>query len=97
MSTKGNAIGTILIENTRTRVTEWRFPEQGYRTGIHIHEHDYCVIPMFTGTLEIQHPDGTIKRSELSKGVPYFRKKGVHHDVISVNDFDCCFIEVEYL
>ena len=39
----------------------------------------------------------TINKSKLELGKPYFRKKGVKHDVINGNDFACSFIEVEYL
>ena len=35
--------------------------------------------------------------AELKTGVPYYRELGVEHDVISDNDFDCAFIEVELL
>ena len=60
------------------------------------HGYDYSVIPMFSGILEID--DGkTINKSKLELGKPYFRKKGVKHDVINGNDFACSFIEVEYL
>ena len=54
------------------------------------------VIPLFTGDLCIF--DGDKKSiSSLSQGVPYFRERGVAHDVINANDFPCKFIEVEFL
>ena len=92
----GTAIGTSLIENKRTKVTEWSFLAKGDNTGWHTHDYDYVVIPLFTGDLCIFDGD---KRSisKLSKGVPYFRERGVTHDVINANDFPCKFIEVEFL
>ena len=92
----GAAIGTPLIDNKRTKVTEWSFSVKGDNTGWHKHDNDYVVIPLFTGDLCIF--DGDKKSiSSLSKGLPYFRERGVSHDVINVNDFRCKFIEVEFL
>lgn len=93
----GSAVPTIFIENARTRVTEWRFPKRGDRTGWHRHEYDYVVVPLFDGVLEIDLGDGRIDRAELKNGVPYFREVGVEHDVINGNDFECAFVEVEFL
>lgn len=93
----GTATPTLLIENDRTRVTEWRFAERGDNTGWHRHEYDYIVIPMQDGTLEILGSDGTVTRSELMKGVPYFRNAGVEHDVLNGNSYTFSFVEVELL
>ena len=94
---KGSAVGTVLIDNDRVRVTEWRFAKKGDNTGWHQHGYDYIVVPLFDGTLEIEMDDGETIGSELRTGVPYFRPAGVRHDVISGNDFDCAFIETELL
>ena len=92
----GSAIGTLLIDNKRTKVTEWSFSVKGDNTGCHKHSNDYVVIPLFTGDLCIF--DGEkMSTSSLSQGVPYFRERGVAHDVINANDFPCKFIEVEFL
>ncbi|MEM6678092.1 MAG: cupin domain-containing protein [Pseudomonadota bacterium] len=96
-SAEGTAIGTVLIENDRTRVTEWRFRERGANTGWHRHDYDYVVIPLFDGALDILNPDGSTTLAPMRNGVPYFRDLGVEHDVRSANDFDCAFIEVEFL
>ena len=94
---EGTAIGTVLIENERTRATEWRFPVKGDNTGWHIHEHDYVVVPLTDGQLLLREPDGTTRVAKLCRGVPYFRKKGVHHDVVNASEFEIAFIEVEVL
>ncbi len=96
-SKSGAAIPTIFIENERTRVTEWRFKEKGDNTGWHRHEYDYVVVPLFDGVLEIADAEGNITKAQLTNGVPYFRDLGVEHDVINGNDFECAFIEVEFL
>lgn len=93
----GNATPTILIENDRVRVTEWRFAAQGDNTGWHRHAYDYVVIPQFDGVLEIDRGQGNRVRADMQSGVPYYREIGVEHDVINANDFECAFVEVELL
>ncbi len=92
----GTAIGSMNIENDKTIVTEWSFAKRGDNTGWHEHKHDYVVVPMFTGKLEIFDGENT-SIAELTEGQPYFRNKGVRHDVINGNDFACKFIEIEFL
>ena len=91
--TRAAAVPTVQIDNARLRVTEWRFAP-GAATGWHRHEHDYCVVPLTTGTLRIEAKDG-VSDAQLKMGVPYFRLVGVEHDVINANDFEFAFIEVE--
>ncbi len=93
----GTAKATVVIENSRTRVTEWKFPKHGDNTGWHRHEFDYVVVPLFDGVLEIVDAAGDVARAEMRNGVPYFRERGVEHDVINGNDFACAFIEIEFL
>jgi quercetin dioxygenase-like cupin family protein len=93
----GSAIPTVLIDNDRVRVTEWRFKERGDNTGWHRHEYDYVVVPLFDGHLEIDVGGGEIVKAEMTNGVPYFRELGVEHDVMNGNDFECAFVEVELL
>ncbi|MEM7496599.1 MAG: cupin domain-containing protein [Pseudomonadota bacterium] len=95
--TVGTAKGTVLIENGRTRVTEWRFAKRGDNTGWHRHEFDYVVVPLFDGALAIEGPDGSVTEAPMQNGVPYFRALGVEHDVVNANDFECAFIEIEFL
>jgi beta-alanine degradation protein BauB len=85
---------TLLIDNERVRVTEWRFAP-GAATGWHRHAMDYVVVPMADGVLELVGPDAARTRAELRKGVPYFRAAGVEHDVINANAFPFAFIEIE--
>jgi quercetin dioxygenase-like cupin family protein len=89
-----SAIPTILIDNDRMRVTEWRFPP-GAATGWHKHEMDYMVTPMTSGVLSIEASDGSATEVKLVAGQPYFREAGVEHDVINVNAHEFIFIETE--
>ena len=70
----GSAIGTLLIDNKRTKVTEWSFSVKGDNTGWHTHDNDYLVIPLFTGDLCIF--DGDKKSiSSLSQGRHIFARE----------------------
>lgn len=89
------ATPTVLIDNERTRVTEWRFAP-GASTGWHRHEYDYVVVPMLDGKLELSTGGDDTQIAELTTGVAYFRQVGVEHDVKNVNDFEYAFIEVEF-
>ena len=52
-SDPGTATPTVMIDNDRVRVTEWRFAKRGDNTGWHRHAFDYIVVPLFDGVLEI--------------------------------------------
>jgi quercetin dioxygenase-like cupin family protein len=86
---------TVFIDNERTRVTEWRFAP-GAATGWHRHGMDYVVVPLLDGRLKIVGAGGAESYAELKKGVPYFRKVGVEHDVINANDYEFAFVEIEF-
>ena len=88
------ATPTVLIDNERVRVTEWRFAP-GTATGPHRHEHDYVVVPMTTGPLAIIAPDGSETVANLVTGEPYFRSAGVTHDVRNPNRSEFVFVEIE--
>ena len=93
--TSETAQPTQLIDNERTRVTEWRFAP-GAATGWHRHEYDYAVVPMTDGKLKLVTEGGEETFAELKTGVPYFRNAGVEHDVINANDYEFVFIDIEY-
>ena len=92
----GGAVGTVLIENDQVRVTRWEFRNPEDCTGWHRHEHDYLVVPLFDGELQID-TGSEIVRSSLTTGGVYFRQAGVEHNVCNGNDVACSFIEVEML
>ncbi|MDM8168182.1 cupin domain-containing protein [Roseovarius sp.] len=96
-SDPGTATPTVMIDNDRVRVTEWRFAKRGDNTGWHRHAFDYIVVPLFDGVLEIDLGNGERVTAPMQNGVPYFRELGVEHDVINGNDFECAFVEVELL
>ena len=93
----GTAIPTVMIENERVKVIEWRFKAKGDNTGWHRHAYDYVVVPQFDGVLEIDFGQGERMQAQMQSGVPYYREIGVEHDVINANDFECAFVEIELL
>jgi quercetin dioxygenase-like cupin family protein len=81
------------VDNQRVIVTEWRFAP-GAETGHHVHAHDYVVVPLTTGMLRLEEPEGT-RDVHLQAGVSYARPKGVAHNVINANSYEFRFVEIE--
>ena len=94
MSALPQAVPAIQVDNDRVRVTEWRFAP-GAETGEHVHQMDYVVVPSANGRLKLVSPQGEESFADLTLGVSYFRKAGVHHNVINANDFEFAFVEIE--
>jgi len=92
--TRPQATPTVQIDNPRTLVTEWRFPP-GAETGWHQHQMDYVVVPLTSGTLQLE-TDSGINEASLHAGSSYFREKGVRHNVINANDYEFVFVEIEF-
>jgi beta-alanine degradation protein BauB len=89
----GTAKAIKHIENAQVIVTEYRFAP-GANTGWHRHGHDYVVVPLMDGKVKLETKTGS-SVAEMKKGVPYFRERGVEHDVINANDTEYAFIEIE--
>lgn len=88
-----HATSTVQVDNDRVIVTEWRFAP-GADTGHHVHAHDYVVVPVTTGTLRLEEPDG-VREVKLQAGASYARKAGVAHNVINANAHEFVFVEIE--
>ncbi len=88
-----DAVATVVVDNERVRVTEWRFAP-GAHTGPHRHEYPYVVVPMTTGPLAIRGAAGD-SMTQLTAGAPYYREAGVEHDVINPNAGEFVFLEIE--
>jgi len=87
------ATSILQLENERVIVTEWRFAP-GADTGYHVHDHDYVVVPLTSGTLRLEEPAG-VRDARLEAGASYARPAGVAHNVINANDFEFRFVEIE--
>ena len=84
----------VLVKNDKVIVTEWSF-NVGDSTGTHKHQYNYVVVPMVDGELKIIDKENKETISKLTKGVAYYRDKGVEHNVFNNNNFPYSFIEVE--
>ncbi len=89
----GSAKATVVIDNERVIVTRYDFAP-GANTGWHRHGHDYVIVPLTDGKVKLLTTAGE-SLAEMKKGEPYFRSEGVEHDVISANESDFAFIEIE--
>ena len=69
------AKANVMIDNQKTRVTEWSF-EVGDSTGQHIHEYDYVVVPLLDGELKIVNHDGRGNNFKTSKRWILLSRKG---------------------
>ena len=87
------AVPTVQIDNDSVRVTEWRFAP-GAETGWHRHEHEYVVVPVTDGLLQLETPEG-LREARLTLGQSYTRPVGVEHNVINGSTTELAFIEVE--
>ena len=92
--TRAKAEPTTFIDNEQVIVTRWDFAE-GAETGWHRHGHDYVIVPLGDGVLELEEPGGAMRRAELKDGVPYFRAEGVEHNVINGSGKPYAFLEIE--
>ena len=89
------ATSIVQVENERVIVTEWRFAP-GADTGHHVHQHDYVVVPLTSGTLKLEEPNGT-RSVRLEIGASYARPAGVSHNVINDNPHEFRFVEIELI
>ena len=87
------ATPTTQVDNERFIVTEWRFAP-GAHTGWHRHRYDYVIVPLTTGRLMLETPEGS-SAGDLISGRAYARQAGVEHDVINDNAHEFVFIEIE--
>lgn len=87
------ATANVQIDNEFVRVTEWRF-SPGAETGHHVHAHDYIVVPLSDGLLELVDSQGT-RQARLAVGASYARPAGVAHNVINANLHEFRFVEIE--
>jgi beta-alanine degradation protein BauB len=89
------ATATVQVKTDRVIVTEWRFAS-GADTGYHVHAHDYVVVPITSGTLRLEEPEGA-REVHLEAGVSYARAAGVAHNVINANAYEFRFVEIELI
>lgn len=94
MAERPKAVPDVMVENERVVATKWSFAE-GAETGWHIHGHDYVVVPLGDGMLILEEPGGGVRQAPLRHGEPYFRPKGVEHNVVNGTGAPFAFLEIE--
>ncbi|WP_093802839.1 cupin domain-containing protein [Streptomyces sp. Wb2n-11] len=88
------ARASVQHEDEQVRVTRWDF-EPGTRTGHHVHEYDYVVVPVVDGRISAFAPDGSVSESHLRAGQSYTRPAGGGHDVVNTGGAWLAFVEIE--
>ena len=89
-----SAKAEVQIDNKNIKATQYSF-KPGEETTFHKHEYDYVVVPITDGKLLLIGKDGKKTFASLKKGVSYFRKAGVKHNVINAGDSNLTFVELE--
>ena len=82
------------IDNNKVKVTKFLL-KPNESTGFHVHTLDYVIVPITDGQLKLINKNNTQIFATLKAGEPYFRKKGVEHDVLNIGDKPITFIEIE--
>jgi quercetin dioxygenase-like cupin family protein len=86
----------VQIENERVRATRWDLaPDAG--TGQHEHLHDYVVVPLVDGQMNVTDVSGATTAAVLQAGASYSRSAGAVHNVTNAGDGLLSFVEVELL
>ena len=84
----------VQVDNADVRVTRWTL-DRGEATGDHRHEHDYVVVPVAPGRMEVTGADGTQSTSDLATGTSYYRARGAEHNVRNAGEGALDFVEIE--
>lgn len=88
--------GNVHIESENFRVTQWVL-QPGEEIPLHLHEHDYVVVPLVDGNLKVTPLEGDSFELALAAGIPYERSSGAHHVVANAGEEELQFLEVENL
>ena len=84
------------IDTDTLRVTKWTIPP-GEAIPMHVHEHDYVVVPLVSATMHLTFPNGDESVSQIQLGGSYHRPAGAEHRVTNHGESTIEFVEVEIL
>jgi quercetin dioxygenase-like cupin family protein len=91
------ASSEVQLQNETFRVTKWTV-KPGETIPMHVHEHEYVVIPMRPTPMQVTTGAGEEFTSEMNVGHSYTRAKGSEHQIYNADDSETVeFIEVESL
>lgn len=83
----------IIEDGARVRIVRYTLPP-GASTGWHVHALDYVIVPYGDCRVRVETRAGPIE-AEMKADAPYFRVKGVEHDVVNIMDRPLSFLEIE--
>ena len=83
----------VIEDNARVRIIRYTLTP-GSTTGWHTHTLDYVIVPYDDCRVRVDRRDGSVE-AEMRRNAPYFREKGVEHNVTSLMDQPFAFLEIE--
>jgi len=86
---------TLLLEDDRTRITQWVFAP-GDQTGWHNHTFDYVTVQQSGGALLLQNADGSEKKVDYENGRTLAWSAPIEHNAINISDVEVRVLEIEY-
>lgn len=93
METRQKTVATVIADNERVRITRFTWAP-GAETGWHTHAHDYVIVPYQDCRVRVEAAGGSFEAT-MMRDQPYFREKGVTHNVTSTEDQPFSLIEIE--
>jgi beta-alanine degradation protein BauB len=90
---RAKAVPTVLENNDKVIITEWRFAP-GAETGMHRHAMDYVIVYRTAAQHLVQTTAGEM-HVEIAEGHSYFRRAGVEHNVINAGLNEVVLVETE--
>lgn len=86
---------TLLLEDSRTRITQWVFAP-GDQTGWHSHAWDYVTVQQSGGALLLQGADGSETRVDYEDGRTVAWTAPIEHNAVNISDVELRVMEIEY-
>lgn len=90
------ATGETQIDNGVFRVVQWTI-EPDDAIPMHVHSHDYVVVPLVNATMHVTPADGVEFATEIRVGESYARAAGAEHTVANRGTQPLVFVEIETL
>lgn len=90
------ATGETQVDDGVVRVTRWTI-QPNDAIEMHVHEHDYVVVPVSDGVMHAIDANAVELAIELRQGVSYARSRGAEHRVENRGEAAISFVEIEVL
>lgn len=93
MCEAANCDVAVIEDSERVRIVRYTM-SPGAETGWHVHALDYVIVPYDDARVRVETRSGSIEAS-MSKDAPYFRARGVEHNVTNAGSAPISFLEIE--